>query len=47
MEIEAIASPGGGRVNITGIVEEEDIADVARPHHAQGAPWRGRRRKTR
>ena len=27
MEIEAIAVPGSGRVNVTGIVEEEDIGD--------------------
>ncbi len=27
MEIEAIASPGIGRINVTGIVEEEDIGD--------------------
>ncbi len=27
MEIEAIAVPGSGRVNVTGIVEEEDIRD--------------------
>jgi Lon-like ATP-dependent protease len=27
MEIEAIAAPGSGRVNVTGIVEEEDIGD--------------------
>lgn len=27
MEIEAIAVPGTGRVNVTGIVEEEDIGD--------------------
>jgi Lon-like ATP-dependent protease len=27
MEIEAIATPGTGRINVTGIVEEEDIGD--------------------
>jgi len=27
MEIEAIAIPGGGRITVTGIVEEEDIGD--------------------